>query len=147
VDEKTWNQTAGGGKIGNPKKTEREDGQCSARFVLSFRKGFETRNERQTSKNRSDSKPQKSRLFSALRGLKNGVHLSVFFLLKNLARVRSNLAEWTGKSFEQPKGCSARLSFALGLSSHNAGKAYSTSNKGFSRVSRQAKTSCGGQNV
>jgi hypothetical protein len=75
VDEKTWNQTAGGGKIGNPKKTEREDGQCSARFVLSFRKGFETRNERQTSKNRSDSKPQKSRLFSALRGLKNGVHL------------------------------------------------------------------------
>jgi len=61
--------------MGNPKKTEREDGQCSAGLVLSFRKGIETRNERQTSTNRSDSKPQKSRLFSVLCGLKDGVHL------------------------------------------------------------------------
>jgi hypothetical protein len=61
--------------MGNPKKTEREDGQCSAWLVLSFRKGLETRNERQTNNNRSDSKPQKSRLFSALSGLKDGVRL------------------------------------------------------------------------
>jgi len=61
--------------MGNPKKREREDGQCSAGLVLSFRKGIETRNERQTSTNRSDSKPQKSRLFSVLCGLKDGVHL------------------------------------------------------------------------
>ena len=63
-------------EFGTLKKSEREDGQCSAWLVLSFRKGLETRNERQSIKLSNDSNRQKSRLFHALRGLKDGVHLS-----------------------------------------------------------------------
>ncbi len=63
-------------EFGTLKKSEREDGQCSAWLVLSFRKGLETRNEQQSIKLSNDSNRQKSRLFHALRGLKDGVHLS-----------------------------------------------------------------------
>src|ERR1035441_3841416 len=61
--------------MGNPKKRAREDGPCQAQLVLSFPKGFEAQNERQSNKNRNDSRPRESILFSALRGLKDGVHL------------------------------------------------------------------------
>jgi hypothetical protein len=43
--------------MGNPKKREREDGQCEARLVLSFPKGIEAQNERQTNRNTNDSRP------------------------------------------------------------------------------------------
>ena len=59
----------------NPVKTEREDGQCHAPLVLSFPNGFKAQNERQTSKNNDDSRPQESILFSALSGLKDVVRL------------------------------------------------------------------------
>ena len=78
--------------MGNPKKTQREDGQCSAWLVLSFRKGLETRNEQQSIKLSNDSNRQKLRLFHALRGLKDGVHLtpsiigvSTYFLFRSVS--------------------------------------------------------------
>jgi len=62
--------------LGTLKKPEREDGRRSESLVLSFRKGFETGNEQQSITISNDSNRQKSRLFHALRGLKDGVHLS-----------------------------------------------------------------------
>jgi hypothetical protein len=65
-----------GGKYWNPIKREREDGQCPARLVLAFPNGFRAHSERPTNKNNDDSRPGKFILFSALSGLKDGVHLN-----------------------------------------------------------------------
>jgi hypothetical protein len=51
----------------------------------------QTKNERQSNKNRNDSKPQKSRLFSALRGLKDGVHLSTFIIQRLVGMLKPTL--------------------------------------------------------
>jgi len=60
----------------DPKKTERQDGRRPTRLVLPFRKGGKAQSERQSTTNSNDSRPRESILFSALRGLNNGVHLT-----------------------------------------------------------------------